>query len=319
MKIRRVRVVVVGAGLMALAMVFGLDGRVRAQEEKAPPPIVGRWDLTMHGARGDYPSWLEVWTSGGIHLVGQFVGSGGSARPISLVEFADGKVRFSIPPQWDKRADNETYEATLTGDALDGRTTGAKGQRITFSGKRAPSLARTGTPTWGDPVSLIDPSSLAGWREPHKGWTVAGGVLESKGAADNLISTATFDDLTLHAEFRLPKGSNSGVYLRGRYEVQIEDSDAAEPPLDRMGAIYGFIAPTWDTRRQPGEWQTYDVTLIGRIVTVEMNGTKVICDREIPGITGGALDSDEAAPGPIMLQGDHGAVAFRNITIRPAK
>ena len=130
------------------------------------------------------------------------------------------------------------------------------------------------------------------------------------GKADNLVSTQSFNDFTLHAEFRLPKGSNSGIYLRGRYEAQIEDSDAAEPPLNHIGGIYGFLAPTWDARRQPGEWQTFDITLVGRIVTVEFNGRRVICDREIPGITGGAIDSDEGSPGPIMLQGDHGAIEY---------
>jgi hypothetical protein len=86
-----------------------------------------------------------------------------------------------------------------------------------------------------------------------------------------------------------------------------------------MGGIYGFLAPTWDTRKQLGEWQSFDITLVGRIVTVEMNGTRVICEREIPGITGGALDSDESTPGPVMLQGDHGAIEFRNIAITPGR
>ncbi len=280
------------------------------------PPIVGRWDLTVQGARGNSPSWLEVWTSGNTHLVGQFVGSGGSARPISLVEFTNNTVKFSIPPQWDRRSDNETYEATVSGDTLDGWTTDRTGRKVTFSGRRAPSLARTGTPTWGDPIALTSRSS---WREA-KGWTFRDdGVIAGSGKADNLVTTQTFNDFALHVEFRLPKGSNSGVYLRGRYEVQIEDSDAAEPPLNHIGGIYGFLAPTWDVRRQPGEWQTFDITLVGRIVSIEFNGTKVICDREIPGITGGAIDSDEGAPGPILLQGDHGAIEYRNMTIRPAR
>ncbi len=197
----------------------------------------------MHGARGDYPSWLEVWTSGNEHLAGQFVGSGGSARPISQVEFANGKVRFSIPPQWDKRPDNKTYKATLTGDTLEGWTTDRTGKRLTFNGKRAPSLARSGAPAWGKPITLTSRSS---WREA-KGWTFSDdGVLASTGKAENLVSTQAFNDFTLHVEFRLPKGSNSGVYLRGRYEAQIEDSDAAEPPLNHIGGIYGFLAPTWD-------------------------------------------------------------------------
>ena len=168
----------------------------------------------------------------------------------------------------------------------------------------------------GEPIKLTSRSS---WREA-KGWTFSDdGGLASTGKAENLVSTQAFNDFTLHVEFRLPKGRNSGVYLRGRYEAQIEDSDAAEPPLNHIGGIYGFLAPTWDARRQPGEWQTFDITLVGRVVTIEFNGRRVICDREIPGITGGAIDSDEGSPGPIMLQGDHGAIEYRNITIRPAQ
>jgi hypothetical protein len=308
--------------LLAPVVVIGMlaaHGWSVAAQEKQNPELVGRWDLTLHGKNGDYPSWLEVWTSGETHLVGQFVGGGGSARPISRIDFTNGKMRFSIPPQWDKRTDDETYEATLAAGTLDGWTTSSTGERITFTGKRAPTLARTVMPTWGAPQPLIAASSLAGWRTPNRGWSVSDSVLKSVGAADNIVSTATFTDFKAHVEFRLPKGSNSGFYLRGRYEVQIEDSDAAEPPLDHMGGIYGFLAPTSDPRKQPGEWQTFDVTLVGRIVTVEMNGTRVICDREIPGITGGALDSDEASPGPVMLQGDHGAVEFRNLVITPGR
>jgi hypothetical protein len=306
------------APVLLVGMLTSHDRPLQAQEP-ANPEIVGRWDLTVHAKGGDHPSWLEVWTSGDTHLVGQFVGGGGSARPISRIDFANGTVHFSIPPQWDKRSDDETYEATLTAGTLEGWTMSPSGERIAFVGKRAPTLARTGTPTWGDPHALIAASSLAGWREPNRGWTVSDGVLTSVGKADNIVSAATFTDFKAHVEFRLPRGSNSGFYLRGRYEVQIEDSDAAEPPLDHMGGIYGFLAPTWDTRKQPGEWQAFDVTLVGRIVSVEMNGTRVICDREIPGITGGALDSDEGSPGPVMLQGDHGAIEFRNIVITPAR
>ena len=98
----------------------------------------------------------------------------------------------------------------------------------------------------GDAHRRLEPDAGAS----AKGWTIIDdGMLVSMGAADNLVSTQTFNDFKVHVEFRLPKGSNSGVYLRGRYEVQIEDSDAAEPPLDHMGGIYGFLAPTWDTRQ----------------------------------------------------------------------
>jgi len=128
-----------------------------------------------------------------------------------------------------------------------------------------------------------------------------------------------FDDFKLHIEFRIPAGSNSGVYLRGRYEVQVEDDYGKEPSSHLLGGVYGFLTPNAMAAKPAGEWNTYDITLIGRKVTVIANGKKIICDQIIPGITGGALDSKEGEPGPIFLQGDHGPVEYRNITITPGK
>lgn len=119
----------------------------------------------------------------------------------------------------------------------------------------------------------------------------------------------------LHIEFRYPARGNSGVYLRGRHEVQIEDPVLGVVASEALGAVYGFLAPSESAGRNAGEWQTFDITLIGRQVTVVLNGREVICKRDIPGITGGALDSDEGSPGPIFLQGDHGPIEYRNIVI----
>jgi len=119
----------------------------------------------------------------------------------------------------------------------------------------------------------------------------------------------------LHIEFRYPARGNSGVYLRGRHEVQIEDPVLGVVASEALGAVYGFLAPSESAGRNTGEWQTFDITLIGRQVTVVLNGREVICKRDIPGITGGALDSDEGSPGPIFLQGDHGPIEYRNIVI----
>jgi hypothetical protein len=145
------------------------------------------------------------------------------------------------------------------------------------------------------------------------------GVLTSPKSGENIRTKATFDDFKLHIEFRYPKGSNSGVYLRGRYEIQIEDNQGKEPQNVYLGGVYGFIDPWVNAAKAAGEWQSYDVTLIGRMVTVVANGQTIIFKQEIPGITGGAINSDEAAPGPIMLQGDHGPIEYRNIIITPAK
>jgi hypothetical protein len=105
------------------------------------------------------------------------------------------------------------------------------------------------------------------------------------------------------------------VYLRGRYEVQVEDSRGKEPNSHFLGGIYGFLTPNENVAGNPGEWQVYDITLVGRRVTVEANGKTIIYNQIIPGITGGALDSREGEPGPILLQGDHGPVEYRNITV----
>jgi hypothetical protein len=142
----------------------------------------------------------------------------------------------------------------------------------------------------------------------------------SPGHGPELISTAKFNDFKLHIEFNCGHGANSGVYLRGRYEVQIEDDPQPEGPTMRTGGVYGFLAPSPEQPSRPGEWQSFDITLIGRIVTVVQNGVTIIDNQEIPGITGGALESHEGLPGPIYLQGSEaGRVAFRNITITPAK
>ena len=112
--------------------------------------------------------------------------------------------------------------------------------------------------------------------------------------------------------------ANSGIYLRGRYEVQVEDDSSAEPPSHHMGGVYGFLTPVPEQPRRPGDWQTFDITLAGRWVTVVQNGQTIIGNKEIPGITGGAFDSHEELPGPIYLQGDHGGIAYRNIVLTPA-
>jgi hypothetical protein len=282
--------------------------------------VIGRWDITVSGPAGEFPSWLEIRKSGNRTLVGQFVGRTGSARPVSKVEVTNGTLRFTIPPQWDDRTDDESYEATLSGGKLTGSLTDPAGRKLTWTGVRAPVLRRAAEPAWGQETPLFDGKSLTGWHVigGENQWTAVDGVLTNKQRGGNLVTDRTFEDFKLHAEFRYPKGGNSGIYLRGRYEAQVEDSRDLEVASDHHGGIYGFNAPSSNSAKAAGEWQTYDITLVGRMVTVVLNGKTVICEREIPGITGGALDSNEGAPGPIFLQGDHGPVEYRRITIRTA-
>jgi hypothetical protein len=282
--------------------------------------IVGRWDITIQTPDGNLPSWLEIRRSGSRTLVGQFVGVVGSARPISRVDVRDGEVGFAIPPQWEEGAHDLSFEGRLQGDRLAGSLTFPDGKRFNWTANRAPALRRRTNPTWGQPIRLFNGTDLTGWHVLGESqWGVTNGVLRNARAGGNLVTDRTFTDFKLQVEFRYPKGSNSGVYLRGRHELQIVDSIAAEPANDLLGAVYGFLAPSEVAARKPDEWQSFDITLVGRMITVVVNGRTVICNREIPGITGGALDSDEGAPGPLFLQGDHGPVEFRNITLTPAK
>ena len=286
----------------------------------SPESIIGRWDITIAGPDRALPSWLEVRPSGNGYLVGQFVGVVGMARPISRVEFTDGTMRFAIPPQWEQGKGDLQVEGRLQDDALAGTITYPDGKRMSWTAKRAPSLRRAATPKWGAPVRLFNGTDLTGWHALGTNqWRAVNGVLTSPKSGANLVTDRTFTDYQLHLEFRYPKGSNSGVYQRGRYEVQIEDSLTTVPQNDLLGGVYGFIAPSEVAAKKPGEWQAFDITLVGRLITVVANGKTVVCNREIPGITGGALDSNEGEPGPLLLQGDHGPIEYRNITVRPAR
>ena len=282
--------------------------------------IEGRWDLTVIVDGKKSPSWLEVIHSGTKRLVGRYVGMSGSARPISIIHFNNGKLNFTIPPQWEEEDNDLVFEATLEGDNLTGTMLAANGKTYNWTGRKAPALRQTKAPVWGKPVKLFNGVNMDGWKAMGENqWVVESGNLKSPKSGANLVTNQTFTDFKLHIEFRYPKGSNSGIYLRGRYEVQVMDSKGMEPQSGFLGGVYGFISPTEMVAKDPGEWQVYDITLVGRMITLVANGKTVICNQEIPGITGGALDSNEGDPGPIMIQGDHGPVELRNIVMTPAK
>ncbi len=283
-------------------------------------PVLGRWDLTVQGQDGAYPSWLEVRLRTERQLMAEFVGRFGSVRHASAVTFADNELEVRVPVQYEPEGDELVFSGTPSGDRLSGTVDDGAGGRLAWTAVRAPLLEQTEVSRWGAPVELIG-EDLSGWRQrfdQHAGcWTVHDGILSATPPCIDIVSEALFDDFRLQLEFRYPPGSNSGVYLRGRYEVQIQDDrNKAIDPL-RIGGLYGFIAPQSNAAGAPNEWQSMDITLIGRRLTVILNDTEIISEREIPGITGGALDSDEGAAGPLMLQGDHGPIEFRSIVVTP--
>jgi hypothetical protein len=286
-------------------------------------PFLGRWDLTLKAPDREYPSWLEIRMNGG-KLAAQMVGRWGNARPLPKIEISNGQVMFVSPKEEEGSPADWVFVGKASGKGLAGSVTGPKGGPWTWSGVAAPLLQRKGSPKWGQPVTLFNGKDLTGWSmsEPNSGagWKVVNGTLVSPGHGPEIVHDRKFQDFKLHVEFNCGIGGNSGVYLRGRYEVQIEDNSIQEPPSHHTGGVYGFLAPSPELPRKPGEWQAFDITLVGRTVTVVQNGTTIIDQQEIPGITGGALDSHEDLPGPIYLQGSEDKhVAFRNIVITPAE
>ncbi|QGY43974.1 DUF1080 domain-containing protein [Maribellus comscasis] len=318
-----------------LLFVFILVGFISAQAQRveSDSPLIGKWDLTInmtedqienlglfrHGlmASDGFPGWLRVKLSGFSTLTGYYVGYEGSARPIAEVVYdeSEDKYHFTIPPQW-MDIDDLYFEFTLKDDKLSGYQM-LNGNKLEWTGVRAPSLEREEPPIWGNPINLIT-ENMDRWIIPaNNKFQMIDGVMVNTESGGNLISNQKFNDFKLSVEFRYPAGSNSGIYLRGRHELQIEDSKGRTDEVS-IGGIYGFIAPSVYAANKPGEWQTYEVTLVGRHVTVVLNGKEVISNRPIPGITGGSLDSKEGEPGPIMIQGDHGPVEFRKFVITPS-
>ena len=282
--------------------------------------LEGRWDMTLVMDGKECPSWLEVEHSGLHTLVGRYVYANGSARPISKVNFDGEKFSFKIPPQWESESKDLEFEGTFTEKGLSGTLVYTDGKKYEWTAVKAPSLKREGEPVWGEPITLFNGLNLKGWHATGENqWMVEDGILRSKKSGSNLMTDRSFTDFKLHIEFRYEKESNSGVYLRGRYEVQIDDSKGMDPWVGHLGAIYGFLTPSEMVAKDPGVWQSYDITLRGRMVTIIANNKLVICNQEIPGITGGAIDSKEGEPGPLLLQGDHGPIDYRNIILTPIK
>ncbi|MGB6152312.1 MAG: DUF1080 domain-containing protein [Pricia sp.] len=289
---------------------------LQAQKAKA---IEGKWDMVIQKDGKDLPSWLEIKHSGIKTLVGRFVYANGSARPISKVNMDGDEFSFTIPPQWEDADTDLQFTGRLNGENLDGTLLYTDGKTYDWTAIPAPKLAYTENPKWGKPIPLFNGKDLKGWTTSGEKnqWMVEDGILKSPESGSNLISEQEFEDFKLHVEFKVPEGSNSGIYLRGRYEVQITDDYGSEPSNVLFGGVYGFLTPNEMAANPASEWQTYDITLIGRRVTIIANGKTIINEQNIPGITGGAIDSKEGEPGPFMIQGDHGPISFRKFTVTP--
>jgi hypothetical protein len=283
--------------------------------------MLGRWDVTVTGPHGRFPTWFELSRSGGSPEM-RLVYVVGGVRRVEHFEISRGTLRFVIPPWNDPGWQGPVFEGRFNGNWFSGIAV-TDVDTLRWTAVRAPRLERKSQPRWGEPVVLFDGHDLDHWQGRQPGqppcWQVRDGAVAVQPPCNDLVSRQRFGDFKLHAEFLVRPGGDSGIWLRGRYEVQIRDGRGGEQPSGCTGGIYRFLGPSADVERPAGEWQAFDVTLVGRRVTVALNGTTVIEDQEIPGITGGALDSDEGAPGPIVLQGTEGEVWFRNVVVTPAR
>lgn len=285
----------------------------------AQNPFLGNWDFDVPTHNGIGANWLgiseqngklDIWfqpTGGHVYQVPDYTQNG------SHLKMTVAPARRNHPSTvWDLRASG----GGLVGTQTHGSST------MELRGRRAPALNHTPPASWSKPEPLFDGKNLNGWvpigntAENH--WVVRDGVLMNLQRGANLKTVRKFEDFKAHFEVSCPEESNSGFYLRGRYELQLEyEPNDPSPAERRMGSIYGRIAPSVALPPRPGQWESFDVTLVGRTVTVVRDGTLIIDHKKIDGITGGALDANEGRPGPFYIQGDHtGGLKFRNITVQ---
>jgi hypothetical protein len=287
-----------------------------------PNPFLGRWNFNIQTPGGQRASWLGISERGGALEV-WYQPTGGNVFQVKGARIENGKLILDIQASGPTRP-AVVWELEAKGDRLTGIA--RRGENTTpLEGKRAPELKRPEPRAWTEPRPLFNGRDLTGW-EPagnpaNSHWKAVNGELVNEKLGSNLKSVEKFEDFKLHFEVMLPEHTNSGFYLRGRYEIQLENEpEGKSPPERRMGSIYGRIAPKPAPGNRPGQWDVFDVTLVGRTLTVVQNGVVTIERQEIEGITGGALDADEELPGPFLIQGDHaGGVRFRNITVSVPK
>jgi hypothetical protein len=302
----------------------------------AANPFIGNWALTIPGGAA---GWLGVKEDQG-KLSASILWGGGSVLPADSVKVDGDKLIVTREHKGAKAGSEmtETITATLDGDDLKLTTVKSRpghpdSDKAEFTGKLTPPLPPApdlSKVQYGDPISLFNGKDLTGWKltdpKAANGWSVIDGVLNNNPVQEhgkphkhfgNLRTEQEFEDFNLTLETNVPPQSNSGVYLRGIYEVQILDSYGKPVDSHNMGAIYSRITPSEAAEKPAGQWQTLDITLVDRHATVILNGKKIIDNQPLLGCTGGALWSDQLRPGPIYLQGDHSGANYRNMILKP--
>ncbi len=295
--------------------------------------FTGRWALTIPGGGA---GWLGVVEKDGAFSSSVLWG-GGSVVPTASTK-VDGDTLIVTREQKNKegKVTTETLTGKVEGDVIKLTTVkrNAEGKEVgksaDLSGNRIPAIPAAPNLSkvkYGDPIALLNGKDLTGWKlmndKADNGWSLQDGALINRVVKEkdkhfgNLRTEAEFEDFNLKTEVRTSEGSNSGIYLRGIYEVQIMESFGKPLDSHHMGALYSRITPSVNAEKPIGEWQTLDITLVCRHLTVILNGKTIIDNQPVLGCTGGAMSSNESKPGPIYLQGDHTNVDYRNMVLRP--
>jgi hypothetical protein len=283
----------------------------------------GRWDISVPKEPRARSWWLEVSGAGTAQIKGSFVGfPGGNTDAIPQIDLQNGVLHFSADRVQGKNKVHLEYTAKLENGRLIGEMHNGK-TSLDWTGVRAPEINEHDDGSWNEekPIALFNGKDLSGWhgQVPGQalGWTVENGALSNQPSANNLVSDRKFWNFKIHVEFKVSHDTNSGIGLRARYEVQILDDFGQPPDTHGNGALYSRILPTMNASKPPGEWQSYDIRLVGRDVTVVLNDHKVIDRKHIDGLTAIAMDPNEGEPGPIILQGDHRHVEIRKVILTP--
>ncbi|MEO9893739.1 DUF1080 domain-containing protein [Aurantibacter sp.] len=301
----------------------------------------GMWGIDIEGGG---VAWLNVFNDKGF-LDAELLWIGGSIVPVSSVYLVDDTTLVVTRTEEVKRNEERSHIMTYTmrinkiGEAIEGVMIApdwmATGERtIPFKGKRMPKMFDTPDLSkikFGKKTKLFNGKNMKGWHlmnpeNKKNGFSVADGLLTNNPeqpkdghhiSYGNIRTDQEFSDFNLKLDVNVPKGDNSGIYLRGLYEIQVADTYGKELDSHHMGALYSRITPSEAAEKPAGEWQSVDITLVDRHVTVILNGIKIIDNKPVLGPTGGAISSDVLAPGPIYLQGDHGNVSYKNIVLTP--
>jgi len=303
--------------LLALAQAFAADS-----------PYNGRWDITVGGGPAPRAWWVELNGVGTPNANGRFVSAyNGDMNKIDSIAAENGELTFTIiQPQYrDRPSRTMVYRARLAGDKLEGtmQTDGQNAPPLKWTGVRAPVIADKDDGSWkkGKPVELFNGKDVTGWKALNAAaemkWSVVDGVLRNAPPTTDIVSEQRFWNFDAHIEFRIVENSNSGIGLRGRYESQILEDYGQPPNSHGSAALYSRVAPSVNASRPPGEWQVYDIHLVGRTLTVAFNGITVLDKVHVDGLTAIANNSDEAEPGPFIVQGDHSYVEIRKFTVTP--